>query len=93
MMAVIDHVADRAMTTPRLTAARFGDHAVTYGDLDKTIREYKSVLDRHGLGESAALTAGIVATLPSAASGDSVAEIIDWLGHGIAPTVGLRAVG
>ena len=92
MTKVIDHVNTRALATPRLTAARFGDCAVSYGDLDKTIQDYQTVLSRHGLGPSAALTAGIMATLPSVSSGDSVVEVMEWLGRDVEPTVGLRAV-
>ncbi|GED99419.1 hypothetical protein nbrc107697_34580 [Gordonia crocea] len=93
MTQVMDHVSTRAATTPRLTAARFGDCAVTYGDLDKVINEYQAVLSRHGLGRNAALTAGIMASLPTVSTGDSVAEVVEWLGRDIEPTVGLRAVG
>lgn len=93
MTQVIDHVSTRAVATPRLTAARFGDCAVTYGELDKTVHDYQNVLSRHGLSRTAAFTAGIMATLPSVSNGDSVAEVIEWLGRDLSRTVGLRAVG
>ena len=79
MTQVIDHVSSRALATPRLTAARFGDCAVSYGDLDRIIHDYEPVLSRHGLGPSAALTAGIMGSLPSVSRSESVVEVLAWL--------------
>ncbi|MFT4201064.1 hypothetical protein [Gordonia sp. (in: high G+C Gram-positive bacteria)] len=93
MTQVMDHVSDRAAATPRLTAARFGESAVSYGDLDKAVHDYQEVLHRHGLSDSAALPAAIMATMPTVSTGTNVVEIIDWLQRDIAPAPRLRAVG
>ncbi|WP_344716992.1 hypothetical protein [Gordonia defluvii] len=92
MTQVIDHVSSRALATPRLTAARFGDCAVSYGDLDRIIHDYEPVLSRHGLGPSAALTAGIMGSLPSVSRSESVVEVLAWLSRDIVPAARLRAV-
>ncbi len=92
MTQVIHHISDRALATPRLIAARFGDDAVSYGDLDKAVQDYQAVLSRHGLSDSAALTAGIMSALPNASTGHSVVEVMNWLRRDLAPVKGLRAV-
>ncbi|MFT3900944.1 MAG: hypothetical protein QM728_11970 [Gordonia sp. (in: high G+C Gram-positive bacteria)] len=96
MTQVIDHVSNRATATPRLTAARFGESAVSFGDLDKAVHDYQEVLHQHGLSDDAALPAAIMATLPDVSTGTNVVEIIDWLQRDLAPAAPatrLRAVG
>ncbi|MGW0037987.1 hypothetical protein [Gordonia sp. NPDC003376] len=100
--AVVSEVGRRALITPSLVAVRVFGEAITFGDLDRSIREYTIVMDARGLSPHAAFFAALLHCAPSLASvidGKSCERVLDdvvtWLGRGIdtGGADGLRAVG
>ncbi|ROZ98641.1 hypothetical protein EEB19_14770 [Gordonia sp. OPL2] len=100
IMELVEDIQRRAEITPRLTAVRFGEDAVTYGALDESIASYESVTERHGLSREAAFHASLLHCMPSLTRIDGhaernrvLSEIVGWLGRDLGNGSGrLRAV-
>lgn len=101
---VIARIVESAKITPTLTAIRFGDGAMTYGDLAALLDDYEEVLEWHGLSEVTALYAALLNGLPGLAAIDepqarlrAIDQALDWLGRGLPePNDGasrIRAIG
>ena len=101
MKLLVDDIRSRAATTPSLPAVRYAETMITYGQLDKAITSFESVMDHSGMSRDAALYAAIIHLIPSLAEisdraeqGRVLDEVIGWLGrHLPSNEAGLRAVG
>ncbi|NKY64873.1 hypothetical protein HGA04_19755 [Gordonia rubripertincta] len=99
---LLHDIQDRGAITPKLTAVRLGDKALTYGELAHRIDEYDHVCSAHGMSQAAAFYAALMNCLPLGdvqpleARMQAIGEVEAWLGRGrgtVAPTRShLRAV-
>lgn len=88
MRAVADHVVDKAVVMPNLTAVRYAGEPVHYGDLAVAIEAYADVLCDNGMEADAALCAAVLHCCPQLvehtepkALALELAGIFDWLGR------------
>ncbi|SDU83961.1 hypothetical protein [Gordonia westfalica] len=86
---LLHDIQDRGAITPKLTAVRLGDKALTYGELARRIDEYDHVCSAHGMSQAAAFYAALMNCLPTLADSQPlesrmqvIGEVEAWLGRG-----------
>ncbi|MFT4087145.1 MAG: hypothetical protein QM658_08295 [Gordonia sp. (in: high G+C Gram-positive bacteria)] len=86
MTELYEHIEDRGVATPWMTAVRLGGSVVTYGELYERVCEYDDLMDRHALSENATVATALMTffpeplrKLPPAEQARWVSDALVWL--------------
>jgi len=95
---LLHDILDRGAITPRLTAVRLGEKALSYGELAGRIDEYDNVCSLHGLSHNSAFYAALMNCMPTLNDIESIedrmrviGEVEAWLGRRLGDSHGTRS--